>query len=217
MSGTIEENKKLQKQSSNIPELKEGKFNSSLDQSSQPYRYWAPADAKTKPTPILVFLHSWSGNYKQNNSQWLSQANQRNWIYLHPDFRGANNHLEACGSQLARQDVLDSIEEIAKTYQIDPERIYLAGASGGGHMTLVMAAYHPDRFSAASAWVGITNLADWYRFHAPGGIPKGSAIMTSKSLGGAQAESTEIDDQYHERLPVCPVQAAVNLPLDIQA
>ena len=215
MSGTIEENKELQSKRDAIPELNDAKFKSSLDQSDQPYRYWAPDIASKEKTPILVFLHSWSGNYKQDNSDWLSEASQRNWIYLHPDFRGANNHPDACGSALARQDVLDSLEDISKKFQVDPERIYLAGSSGGGHMTMLMAAYHPNRFSAASAWVGITDLAAWYRFHAPDGKPKGYALMTAKSMGGAPGASPEVDEQYRERSPVFHLQSAVDLPLDI--
>ncbi len=215
MSGTIIEDTELQSQKENVPELKEVTFKSSLDQSEQPYTYWAPEKAKTEATPLFVFLHTWSGTYKQDNSDWLIEANKRGWIYLYPNFRGANDHMEACGSQLARQDILDAMDDIAKKYKVDPERIYIAGASGGGHMTLMMAAYHPDRFSAASSGVPITNLADWYRFHTPEGTPEHYAEMTASSMGGAPGESAEIDSQYKERSPVFHLQSAVDLPLEI--
>lgn len=190
---------------------------SSLDQSLQPSLLWAPAAAKTTPTPLFVFLHSWSGNYKQNNAKWLKEAEQRGWIYLHPDFRGVNQQPEACGSQLARQDILDAIDYVIQHYNVDQSRIYLAGSSGGGHMTMLMAGHHPDRFSAASAWVGISDLAEWYRFHLKDGVPQNYARMILKSLTDKPGSSEAIDVQYRDRSPLYWIGNATELPLDLNA
>lgn len=218
MSGTIIEDEELQSENEKIPELEEASFISSLDQSEQPYSFWAPEKAEKEKTPLIVYLHSWSADYKQSNADWLKEAAKRNWIFLHPDFRGPNLRPEACGSPLARQDILDSMDQITRKYNVDPERIYLAGASGGGHMSLVMAAYHPDRFSAVSSWVPITNLEDWYNFHTPEeGKPKRYAEMVALSTGGAPGESGEIDLQYNERSPVFHLGNAIDLPVDILA
>ena len=197
--------------------LKLIKVKSSLDDSLQPSMFWAPASAKTTPTPLFVFLHSWSGNYKQNNAKWLQEAEQRGWIYLHPDFRGVNQQPEACGSRLARQDILDAIEYVIKHYNVDQSRIYLAGSSGGGHMTMLMAGHHPDRFSAASAWVGISDLAEWYRFHLKDGVPQNYARMILKSLTDKPGTSEEIDVQYRDRSPLFWIDNATELPLDLNA
>ncbi|WP_417386305.1 alpha/beta hydrolase family protein [Gimesia sp.] len=193
------------------------KVKSSLDQSLQPSMLWAPATAKTTPTPLFVFLHSWSGNYKQNNAKWLQEAEQRGWIYLHPDFRGVNQQPEACGSRLARQDILDAIDYVIKHYDVDQSRIYLAGSSGGGHMTMLMAGHHPDRFSAASAWVGISDLAEWYRFHLKDGVPQNYARMILKSLTDKPGTSDEIDAEYRDRSPLFWIGNATELPLDLNA
>ena len=32
----------------------------------------------------------------------------KNWFYLFPNFRGANKHPAACGSQFAQQDIIDA-------------------------------------------------------------------------------------------------------------
>ncbi len=88
----------------------------------------------------------------------------RGWAFVEPNFRGVNDHPEACGSALARQDILDSIDWIQTQRPIDSQRIYLAGISGGGHMTMLMVAWHPDRFSAASAWVGSATWPSGTRF-----------------------------------------------------
>lgn len=190
---------------------------SSLDQSLQPSLLWAPESAKATPTPLFVFLHSWSGNYKQNNVKWLKQAQQRGWIYLHPNFRGVNQQPEACGSRLARQDILDAIDYAIDHYQVDQSRIYLAGSSGGGHMTMLMVGHHPDRFSAASAWVGISNLADWYHFHVKDGKPQRYAQMILKSLTAKPGTSPEVDAQYRDRSPLYWIANATEVPLDLNA
>ncbi len=199
------------------PALIPVKIKSTLDQSLQPSLIWAPETAKTTPTPLLVFLHSWSGNYKQNNAKWLNEAQKRGWIYLHPDFRGVNQQPEACGSRLARQDILDAIDFTIEHYDVDPSRIYLAGTSGGGHMTMLMAGHHPDRFSAASSWVGISELADWYRFHLKDGEPQNYARMILKSLQDKPGASAEIDAEYRDRSPLYWIANATEVPLDLNA
>ncbi|MFN9825838.1 MAG: alpha/beta hydrolase family protein [Planctomyces sp.] len=190
---------------------------SSLDGKSQPVLAWAPDTAKVQKTPLFVFLHSWSSDYTQDNSKWLEACAERGWIWLHPNFRGINQSPQACGSRLARQDILDAIEHACELWQVDRERIYLAGVSGGGHMSLLMAGHHPERFSAISAWVGPTDLAQWHRFHTQDGKPGKYAKMIEKSLLGAPGTSPEIDAEYRDRSPVYHLHQATTLPVSIWA
>ena len=200
-----------------VPPLAEIQVTSTLDGTLQPSRLWLPEAAKTEPTPLLVSLHTWSSDYKQDRSRWHQQAVDRGWIYLMPNFRGRNDHPAACGSPLARQDILDATDWVIEKYQVDTNRIYLAGVSGGGHMSLLMAARHPERFSAVSAWVGISDLADWYRFHSRGGKPERYAQMIAACCEGAPGDSAEVDRQYHERSSIHFLHQAVGLPLDVNA
>ena len=200
-----------------LPPLVDISVTSTLDGSRQPSRIWIPRRATTRPTPLLVFLHSWSGDYTQDNSAWLKQAVSRGWIFLHPNFRGRNDTPAACGSKLARADILDAIDHAGRKYQVDPRRIYLAGSSGGGHMAMLMAGHHPERFSAVSAWVGISDLGEWYRFHLKDGQPQNYARMILKSLGGPPGTSKQIDLQYRDRSPVSVLARAATVPLDLCA
>jgi len=200
-----------------LPALTEFKFRSTLDDSEQPALVLMPEQAKTESTPLLVFLHSWSGNYLQNNSKWQREAVERNWGYLHPNFRGRNDHPEACGSELARQDILDSIQHVLENANIDRSRIYLAGTSGGGHMAMLMAGYHPAKFSAVTAWVGISDLAEWHRFHARTTPIGNYARMIERSLGGPPGQSKEIDARYRSRSPIFHLDNTGDLPLDLNA
>lgn len=111
---------------------------SKLDGETQPILCWAPSEAKSQPTPLFVFLHSWSSDYTQDNTKWFTECVKHRWIWLHPNFRGINQSPKACGSKFARQDILDAIALARKTWNVDEERIYMAGVSGGGHMSLLM-------------------------------------------------------------------------------
>lgn len=190
---------------------------STLDGTPQPSLLWVPPAATDEPRPLLVSLHSWSGDYRQDRSAWLEQALPRKWIYLQPNFRGVNDQPQACGSELARQDILDAVEWVIRNHNVNTEKIYLAGVSGGGHMSLLMAARHPQRFSAVSAWVGISDLTAWYEFHSQGGKPERYAQMIAASCGGPPGASPEVDRQYHERSSIHFLQQAAGLPLDINA
>jgi pimeloyl-ACP methyl ester carboxylesterase len=100
---------------------------------------------------------------------------------------------------------------------VDQSRIYVAGVSGGGHMSLLMAGWHPERFSAVSAWVGPTDLADWHRFHTQNGKPQKYAKMIEKSLLGPPGASAMIDADYRDRSPVFHLSRVGNLPVTIWA
>lgn len=204
-------------QSLEIPSLTEVHIESTIDQTPQPSLYWAPERARTESTPLLVFLHSWSGDYTQDRSPWLQEGVDREWLFIQPNFRGRNDHPEACGSDLARQDILDAVDWMSAQFLVDASRIYLAGASGGGHMSLLMAGRHPERFSAVSAWVGITDLADWYRFHTKDGEPQNYARMIAACCGGAPGDSEEVDREYRERSPIHWLENVGDLRLDINA
>ena len=200
-----------------VPSTQTGETISALDGERQSLLHWAPETAASEPTPLLVFLHSWSSDYQQDNSKWLKACAERNWIWLHPDFRGVNQSPKACGSRYARQDVLDAIAFARKRWNVDSQRIYLAGVSGGGHMALLMAGHHPKEFSAVSAWVGPTDLADWHRFHTLNGEPQKYAVMIEKSLGGVPGKSVGIDADYRDRSSVFHLQRVADLPVSIWA
>lgn len=200
-----------------LPKLTSDEVKSSLDGESQPILYWAPEKAREEPTPLFVFLHSWSGDYTQNNAKWQTQAVKRGWIYLHPNFRGVNQTPKACGSKWARQDILDAVDFATSKFNVDPKRIYLAGTSGGGHMAMLMAGHHPDRFSAVSAWVGISALSAWHDFHVKDGKPQRYARMIQASLGGVPGINAATDADYKDRSPIHHLHRAVDIPLQICA
>ena len=189
---------------------------SSKDGTPQKVIYWRPAsaahDVAGPALPLIVFLHSWSGGFEQG-PPWIDQAKKLGWVLVAPDFRGMNNRPEACASDLASQDILDAVAFARHDARVDASRIYLVGGSGGGHMSLVMAARAPDLWAGVSAWVPISDLAAW---HAESKTRKNNyAKMLEQCCGGAPGPTTEA--AYRHRSPLFHLAAAKGVPLDINA
>lgn len=188
---------------------------SSLDGSEQPsFLIFPPGfDTNGDSLPLVVSLHTWSADLESDNQDLEAAVAEKGWLYLWPNFRGANNHPEALGSDLARRDIIDAVAWVQEAYPVDRDRIYLTGDSGGGHMTMLMAGRHPDVWAAASAWVGISDLAAWHVKHAEGKFGENMR----DALGGAPDDSKEIAARYRERSPLMHLANAKDVALDIAA
>ena len=135
---------------------------STLDGSLQPSLLFK-AEGKR---PVLVGLHSWSFGRENQVESMTPWAEKYCFHLLLPQFRGANltskpQCREACGSLLAKQDIIDAVDHLIAEGIADPENIFLLGGSGGGHMALLMAGYRPEYFKAIGAAVPITDLKVW--------------------------------------------------------
>jgi poly(3-hydroxybutyrate) depolymerase len=188
---------------------------STTDGSDQPCYLILPDGFSPEgpPVPLLVSLHSWSGDVEQRNTPLEKLTDRQGWLYLFPHFRGPNQHPDACGSEKAQQDILDAVAWAQQHYPIDSRRIYLTGASGGGYMTMLMAGRHPDVWAAASAWVGISDLTAWHATHAHARY----GAMLRQSCGGAPGDSAEVDREYRDRSPLTHLAGARDVPLDLCA
>ncbi len=155
----------LEAQQSSIDPSLDIKITSSKDGSPQPAVLYVPPGAAAgdsgQRVPLVVFLHSWSSDYK-TAVPVVAESKRRGWAFVAPDFRGPNETPQACASDLAVQDILDSVDYAKRMARLDEKRIYLVGGSGGGHMALLMATRAPGLWSAVSTWVPITDLAAWY-------------------------------------------------------
>ena len=145
--------------------MKEILVRSTLDGSIQPSLFFGAEGELSRP--LLVGLHTWSFGRDNQIKKMLPFAEKHNFNLLLPEFRGNNlvdknpNCTEACGSPLARQDIIDAIDYVIENENVDRKNVFLLGASGGGHMALMMAGMRPDYFKAIGAFVPITDLARW--------------------------------------------------------
>ncbi|MGN0847533.1 MAG: prolyl oligopeptidase family serine peptidase [Kiritimatiellia bacterium] len=176
---------------------------SSLDGTLQPCYFWAPDAARTQEVPLVVGLHTWSGDYRQveHYRTVLDYARWKGWAMVGPNFRGPNSTPPACGGEPAVQDIVDAIDYAKAQVKIDPKRVYIVGGSGGGHMTLLMLGRHPEIFAGAAAFCPITDLARWHAdslLKHPGRVARYAAMMEG-ACGGTPAEKPE---EYRRRSPL---------------
>ena len=182
---------------------------STIDGTEQKALFYVPPGTSSDPgsvaVPLLVALHTWGGNY----SQCTACPAAEKWAMIAPDFRGPNNRPEACASALAVQDVLDAVAYARANANIDASRIYLLGASGGGHMALMMAAKAPQLWAGVSAWVPISDLAAWRI--------AGFYSKQMDAVCGGPPGTPGTDAEYAARSPIHFLAAARGVPIDISA
>ena len=115
----------------------------------------------TKPKPLIVSLHTWSGSFSQNDGL-AKLCKQKDLNYIHPDFRGPNWTKNACCSDLALNDIDDAITYAINNSNVDNSKIFVIGVSGGGYATLSTFMKSKHNISKFSAWASISDLVAWY-------------------------------------------------------
>ena len=196
--------------------VKETYYPSAADNSQQPALVYAPKKSEEK-RPLLVALHTWSNDFLQEGGQPLfgDWCMQNDWFLIHPNFRGKNRTPKALGSDLAVGDIVSAVEYMVKTYNVDEDRIYLTGTSGGGHMSLLMAGRHPEIWAGVSAWCPITDIQTWWEQTSTNKKNKRYASEIEKACGGRPGLDPEATEQARYRSPLTYLSRAGNVNLDI--
>lgn len=132
---------------------------SPIDSLLQP-AYFYKTKSKT-PKPLIVSLHTWSKDYTQYDS--INHFSlKKDYNYIHPNFRGVSNTKDACCSELVISDIDTSIEYAIKNANVDTEKIYVIGFSGGGYATLAMFMKSKHKIKKFSSWCPLVDLVQWY-------------------------------------------------------
>lgn len=198
----------------NTPTPPEIRVKSSIDGALRPSYFYVPEEAKAdRKIPLLVALHTWSYDYKARNPlDWAyAQCRRRGWALLYPDFRGPNRTPQACGSDLAVQDILDAVEYAKANAPVDPDRVYVIGASGGGMMSLLLAGRAPSVWAGVYSACPITDLARW---HADSTVRRNRYRQHMESAcGGTPADRPE---EYVRRSPLTHLAAARKAGVHVQ-
>ncbi len=117
------------------------------------YMLFVPPDTRPDQTmPVIVFLHGSSavGNDGEKQSQvglpLAIRQDEKNFPFLVVLPQAQLKSWRADGEDGKR--VLAILDEVAKSFKIDPGRIYLTGQSMGGSGTWSLAAAYPERWAA---------------------------------------------------------------------
>ena len=195
-------------------QVKDIKYPSKADNTDQPAMFFAPDSKEQKP--LLVALHSWSADYKQTSqAPYAEWCITNGWVFIHPNFRGPNNKPDACGSELVVQDILSAVDYARKESNIDPKRIYLVGASGGGYATLLMAGRAPELWAAASAWVPISDIKAWHEESTR--KKQKYAKDIEQACGGVPEAGSKAETEAKKRSALTYLAQAKNLKVSINA
>jgi arylsulfatase A-like enzyme/dienelactone hydrolase len=186
------------------------------DGSEQPALFWAPDLPAGKRAPLLVALHTWSGDYRQAGGQtkyaeWCLKAG---WIFVHPNFRGPNRTPDALGSDLMIADIRAVVEWARREFPVDEDRIYAIGGSGGGHAAMLLAGRIPGTWAGISSWCGISDIAAWHAETIEAGNAQ-YAQHIEKALGGQPDASEAIRAEATRRSPLSWLGNAAAIPLDL--
>jgi pimeloyl-ACP methyl ester carboxylesterase len=119
-----------------------------------PFEYLLRIPARYTPArrwPILVVLHGQGGTADDSLRRWLPEAARlEDWFVLAPMAgRGGWGR-----SLLGHAYVFTALREAARSFAIDPDRVFLDGASMGGNGAFQLACAYPDRFAAVCARSG---------------------------------------------------------------
>jgi len=121
-------------------------FRSPADGTLQPYSISVPKGySPSRPAPMLVHLHGhgWYARFQGHPAPLLPGA-----LALSPHGRGSMDYM-----RLGETDVLMAIADARQHYAVDPNRVYVSGASMGGTGSWQLAVRYPDQF----AGIGPTN------------------------------------------------------------
>jgi len=185
---------------------------SSADNTRQPMMFYKPQG--DEPRPLLVGLHSWSETYTQAESVIYAEwCIANDWIFIHPNFRGANAKPQATGSELVIGDVLSAIDYAKANARVDESRIYAVGWSGGGYLGLLLAGRAPEIWAGVSAWVPISDLNAWYEESKRLGTKYVSHIVAS--CGGSPVDDSPAAEECRKRSALTYLDRARGVAIDI--
>lgn len=128
---------------------------------------YRPAAKFTGKRPVIVDIHGGpegqSRPWFQGNSNYL--LNELGVAIVYPNVRGSTGYgktfLKSDNGfrrEDSYKDIAALLDWIKSRPDLDPNRVMVTGGSYGGHMTLAVATYYPERIRAALDVVGPSNL-----------------------------------------------------------
>ena len=192
--------------------MREISVRSTIDGTLQPSLFFHPGG---EAAPLVVGLHTWSYDRFNQEKNYLPLCEEYGFALLLPEFRGPNLvsnpiNSEACGSDLARQDVIDAVKYACENFAVDRDNVFLLGCSGGGHMALLAAETAVELFRAVEVWCAVSDLVKWHEFQPE--CDRDYSPHIEACLGGVPAERFA---EYVKRSPARHVAALKDIPVSI--
>lgn len=152
--------------------------------SKESYSVYVPADyAKDDSYGLLVWVSAGERGFIPEGWDSLMDKHKLIWVGAN---RSGNRH-NVPGRRMAL--ALDAVYNIKKMYNIDPNRIYVSGISGGGRVASILAMHYPDVFSGGifvvgvECWEAIEVTGKPGQFYRPMPRPQSKYLAMAKERG----------------------------------
>ncbi len=138
---------------------------------SRNYKIWIPTGYTGKTAlPLVMMLHGCTQGPDDfaAGSQMNAIADKENFLVVYPEQPATANALKCWNwfepTHQSRGEgepalLAEMISSVSKAYKTDARRVYVAGASAGGAMAVIMAATYPDIFAAVGVHSGLAYKA----------------------------------------------------------
>ena len=153
---------------------------------SRPYFVYTPANYQVGvAVPLVVMLHGCTQTVADfaAGTHMNQLADQYDFIVVYPQQTSSSN-FDLCwnwfdpsnqargrGEPAILAGIVQSIEQQTTQWSINPQRIYVAGASAGAAMAVILGATYPDLFAA----IGVHSGTEYQAATTPGDIVKVSS------------------------------------------
>lgn len=112
--------------------------------------YVPPTYDATVAAPLLIALHGTGGHGSGMIALWKSLADSKGFLILAPNYWDNYTYFMPAGEAA----ILEMIDQIDATHDIDRKRMYLNGVSTGGTWSFVFGLSYSHLFAAASVFAG---------------------------------------------------------------
>ncbi len=184
------------------------------DGKESKYTLFVPYDYKgDKPYPLIVYLHGsgeggTDGKRPANVGLGSAIRKQEKTFPFFVVFPQSHNGEWKADSEDAKR-VIAILDDVEKTYKIDPKCVALTGMSSGGDGTWALAVAYPDRWAAIApvcgngdpaAVVKIKDVPCWYFMGANDNkkwVENAHAMIQALKDAGADPQYTEYAGEGH--------------------